>query len=100
VFFIKLGKSKNIMGALYKGLVVSGVLTAALFYPLTMRLMEGGGTPPLKLYFSALVGLAVLGLMVVITDYYTSKKYAPVRGIAAASETGHGTNIIAGLALS
>ena len=99
-FFIKLGKSQNIMGALYKGLAVSGGLAAVIFYPVTMQLMSGSGTDPRNLYFAALVGLVVTALMVLITDYYTSKKYSPVRNIAAASETGHGTNVIAGLALS
>ncbi|TAL19794.1 sodium-translocating pyrophosphatase, partial [Patescibacteria group bacterium] len=99
-FFIKLGASKNIMGALYKGLAVAGLLAAAIFYPVTVQLLAGTGVRPLNIYFSALVGLAVTGLMVLITDYYTSKKFSPVKNIAAASETGHGTNIIAGLALS
>lgn len=100
VFFIKLGKSQNIMGALYKGLATAGVLAAIVFYPVTMRLMTGSGADPMSIYLSALVGLVVTALMVLVTDYYTSKKYSPVKNIAAASETGHGTNIIAGLALS
>jgi len=99
-FFVKLGKSQNIMGALYKGLAVSGVLAAVAFYPLTTQLMSGPGMNTMNIYLSALVGLGVTALMVLITDYYTSKKYAPVKGIAAASESGHGTNVIAGLALS
>ena len=100
-FFIRLGSKKNIMGALYKGLIAAGVLAAIAFYPVTKWLL---GTNDLyninNLYFASLVGLAVTGAMVAITEYYTSKKYKPVQSIAAASQTGHGTNIIAGLAVS
>ena len=99
-FFIRLGKNKSIMGALYKGLIASGVLAAVLFWPVTQKLMATSGIAPTKLYFAALIGLVVTGLMVVITDYFTSKSFGPVKSIAAASETGHGTNVIAGLAVS
>jgi len=99
--FIRLGKSQNIMGALYKGLIVSGVLSAIAFYPVTKIMMSDLGSESFTdIYFSALVGLVVTALMVVITEYYTSTKYRPVKNLAKASETGHGTNIIAGLALS
>jgi K(+)-stimulated pyrophosphate-energized sodium pump len=100
-FFVKLGESKNIMGALYKGLIVSGILAALAFYPATQYLMSKNGHFSVNnLYFSSLIGLAVTAAMVIITEYYTSTKYQPVKDIAKASETGHGTNVIAGLAVS
>ncbi len=101
IAFIKLGKGRtNIMGALYKGLIAAGVVSAVLFYPLTTKLLAGTALDPMKVYLASLIGLAVTGLLVVITDYYTSKSFAPVKSIAAASQTGHGTNVIAGLAVS
>ena len=100
-FFFKLGKKKNIMGALYKGLAVSGVLAGIAFYPVTKLFMAKNGLYTVnELYFCALIGLVVTALMVVITEYYTSTKYSPVKQIAQASTTGHGTNVIAGLAVS
>ncbi|MFA5075979.1 MAG: sodium-translocating pyrophosphatase [Patescibacteria group bacterium] len=100
-FFIKLGRSQNIMGALYKGLAAAGILAAILFYFVTDWLMKGNGQyEPWQIFVSALIGLVITALIVVITEYYTSTKYKPVQNIAAASQTGHGTNIIAGLALS
>ena len=95
-FFVRL-TDDGIMKALYKGLVASAVLAAIGFWWLTSRQF---GTDGHGLFYSSIVGLLVTGLMVVITDYYTSKKYGPVQSIAKASTTGHGTNIITGLAVS
>ena len=96
--FMKLGKkSTKIMAALYRGLIVSGVLAAAAFYPISVVMM---GSIGLSLFFCSLIGLAVTGALVIITEYYTSTEYGPVREIAKASETGHGTNVISGLGVS
>jgi len=101
LLFIRLGKSQNIMNALYKGLIATGILAALLFYPITYYLMRFNGQFTVtQLYLSSLIGLAVTGLIVFITEYYTSTKFKPVQNLAKSSETGHATNIIAGLALS
>jgi len=100
-FFIRIGEDKKIMKALYKGLAVAGILALIGFYPITNWLASGlENISTLNLYFSAIIGLVLTGLMVIITEYYTSTKYKPVQNIAKASTTGHGTNIISGLALS
>ncbi|MFH1412607.1 MAG: sodium-translocating pyrophosphatase [bacterium] len=101
IFFIKLGPGKKIMQALYKGLAVSGILAAIAFYPITKWLMaEQDAYAINNLYYASLIGLVVTALLVVITEYYTSTKYNPVKSIAKSSTTGHGTNIITGLAVS
>ena len=97
-FFVST-KTDKIMQALYKGVVVSGVLAAIAFYPITKSLM-GGSANWLNLYFAALIGLGLTAAMVVITEYYTGTNFSPVKKVAAASTTGHATNIIAGLGVS
>jgi K(+)-stimulated pyrophosphate-energized sodium pump len=97
-FFVKVREGGKIMNALYRGLAVSGVLAAGAFYVVTDSLFATGLGMPL--FFCALIGLGLTAAMVVITEYYTATEYAPVQQVAKASETGHGTNVIAGLAVS
>ncbi len=101
-YFVKVNSdSDNIMHALYKGLIVAGGVSAVLFLPATALVMGDSSEYTVwQLYFAALVGLVVTGMLVVFTDYYTSTEYSPVKNLAESSTTGHGTNVIAGLALS
>ena len=108
-YFVKLGSSNNIMGALYKGLLVTGVLSVvaiaivinmSIGFGGTFKMTTGASVTGMGLFECALVGLAVTGLLVWITEYYTSTEYRPVRSIAQSSTTGHGTNVIQGLAIS
>ncbi|MGB5517870.1 MAG: sodium/proton-translocating pyrophosphatase, partial [Gammaproteobacteria bacterium] len=101
-WFVSTREGGKIMNALYRGLIVSGVLAAIAFYPITTWIMgdtimlDGVETSTRMLYYCALIGLALTAAMVVITEYYTGTDFAPVKTIAAASTTGDGTNVIAG----
>jgi len=97
-FFVKTSEGGKIMGALYRGMIVAGVLAAAAFYPITKMMM--GGDASMSIYYSALIGLGLTAAMVVITEYYTGTEFKPVKTIAEASLTGDATNIIAGLGIS
>jgi len=111
-YMVRLGKGTNIMGALYKGFITTAVLSIPAIYYVTMRTLGDMNTPigtgldgtggftGMALFWSMMVGLAVTGLIIWITEYYTGTQYRPVRSIAKSSETGHGTNVIQGLAIS
>jgi K(+)-stimulated pyrophosphate-energized sodium pump len=103
-YFVKLGKSQYIMGALYKGLAVSGILAAIAFYLVAGWFLKLPNVTPaftqMGVFITALIGLVLTGLIVMITEYFTSTSFSPVKHIARASLTGHGTNVIAGLAVS
>jgi K(+)-stimulated pyrophosphate-energized sodium pump len=107
-YFVRLGASKNIMGALYKGFIVSAVLSLIVLYPVTeyvvgfTKVYKVGAISftGLKLYYCGVIGLVITGLLIWVTEYYTSTAYNPVKSIAKSSTTGHGTNVIQGLAIS
>src|SRR5579862_9360619 len=107
-FFVRLGSSKNIMGALYKGVVATVILSLIGLWPLTDKLigmdtaLNSGGVDysGMTLFWCGVVGLAVTGALIVITEYYTGTNFRPVQSIAKSSVTGHGTNVIQGLAIS
>jgi len=107
-FFVKLGKSKNIMAALYKGFIVTAVTSLIILYPITDYVLglENNYTIYNKsftgesLYFCGAIGLVITGLLIWVTEYYTGTNYRPVKSVASSSTTGHGTNVIQGLAVS
>ncbi len=108
-WFVRLGKSKNIMGALYKGFIVTAVTSLIIMYPITEFIVglessyknnAGAVFTGLNLYICGVVGFLITGLLIWITEYYTGTNYRPVRSVAKSSTTGHGTNVIQGLAIS
>ena len=107
-WFVKLGKNKNIMGALYKGFIVTAVTSLMILYPVTDSVIglsenysnNGKNFDGMDLYICGVVGFAITGLLIWITEYYTGTNYRPVKTVAQSSTTGHGTNVIQGLAIS
>ena len=107
-WFVKLGKSKNIMGAFYKGFIVTAITSLIILYPVTESVVgltenysnNGKNFNGMDLYICGVVGFAITGLLIWITEYYTGTNYRPVKTVAQSSTTGHGTNVIQGLAIS
>ncbi len=107
-FFVKLGSSKNVMGALYKGFVVSALTSLIILYPVTNFVLglensydlNNKSFTGMSLYYCGVIGLIITGLLIWVTEYYTGTNYRPVRSVANSSTTGHGTNVIQGLAIS
>ena len=108
-WFVKLGKSKNIMGALYKGFIVTAITSLIIMYPVTDSIIgikstynnnAGAVFSGLDLYICGVVGFVITGLLIWVTEYYTGTDYRPVKTVAKSSTTGHGTNVIQGLAIS
>ncbi len=107
-FFVKLGKSKNIMAALYKGFVVTAATSLIILYPITDYVLglesiysvSGKSFSGKSLYICGVIGLVITGLIIWVTEYYTGTNYRPVKSVASSSTTGHGTNVIQGLAVS
>jgi len=108
-WFVRLGANGSIMGALYKGLIATGVLSLIALYPITEHIVgmgtvytvpDGGTFTGMDLFLCGITGLVVTGLIVWITEYYTGTNFRPVQSVAKASQTGHGTNVIQGLAVS
>ena len=107
-WFVKLGKSKNIMGALYKGFIVTAISSLIILYPVTDSIVglsdsysnNGKSFDGMDLYICGVVGFIITGLLIWITEYYTGTNYRPVKSVAQSSTTGHGTNVIQGLAIS
>tara|TARA_B100001175_G_scaffold301743_1_gene295136 strand:- start:6103 stop:8208 length:2106 start_codon:yes stop_codon:yes gene_type:complete len=107
-FFVKLGNSKNVMNALYKGFIATAILSLIVLYPVTdyvigfekkyvvgLKIFNG-----ISLYYCGIIGLIITGLLIWVTEYYTGTNYRPVKSVASSSTTGHGTNVIQGLAVS
>jgi len=107
-FFVKLGKSKNIMAALYKGFVVTAATSLLILYPITdyvlglenIYTISNKSFSGMSLYICGVIGLVITGLLIWVTEYYTGTNYRPVKSVASSSTTGHGTNVIQGLAVS
>jgi K(+)-stimulated pyrophosphate-energized sodium pump len=107
-FFVRLGSTNNVMNALYKGFVVSAIASLIILYPVTDYVIGFANEYTVNnktfngmdLYYCGVVGLVITGLLIWITEYYTGTNYRPVRSVAASSTTGHGTNVIQGLAIS